>query len=606
MGDLGGARGRRYRLGALAAATVLAAWPAAAQVPAPVPVQGQPGQQLPTREEIQRAPTTPLPERGPSLSVDASAIERAPCPLADPRFSTVTVTVQEARFEGLGPISPELLRPAYEPYLNRQVPIATICEIRDIAATLLRRAGYLAAVQVPAQSIDNGVVRFDVLLARLRSLRIRGDLGPSEQLVAGLLQPLVSDAPFNQNEAERTLLLARDLPGYDIRLTLRPVQGGTPGDVAADVTVQRQRGRLDYAIQNLGSEEVGRFGGLLRGELYDLLGAGDRLTAAVFQTPNFREQTVLQGSYDAWLGTSGLTAGARIAYAWTRPDVGNGDPFRARTLIAGAQIGYPILRSQVANVRAGGGLELVDQRLSFGDTRVTTDRLRVAFLRLDVDSVDPASIQGAGNYSAIDLLWRARLGVEFRKGLDILDASDGCGAPPFFTRCVGGSTLSRIDGDPQAAVIRATGEVGYRAGRQVEFVLAPRAQYAFDPVVTYEEFSIGNYSVGRGYEPGTLVGDSGYGISVEGRYGRFDARPGLQAQPFAFVDAAWVWDRGPLKAFDGARSLVSVGGGVRAIFEDRARLDATVAVPLDRSPFQPKRNAVRFLVSLNTRLLPWR
>lgn len=602
MGDLGGTRGRTWRqFAALTAA--LSAVPAAAQVPAPQPVPNQPGQQLPTREELQRVPVAPLPERAPRLSVDASAIERAPCPLADPRFSTITVTVQQAVFEGLGPIDPELLRPAYDGYLNRAVPIAAICEIRDVAATILRRAGYLAAVQVPAQSIDNGVVRFDVLLARLRSLRIRGDLGPSEQLVAGLLQPLVSDAPFNQNQAERTLLLARDLPGYDIRLTLRPMPGGTPGDVAADVTVQRHRGRLDYAIQNLGSEEVGRFGGLLRGELYDLIGAGDRLSAGVFQTANFSEQTVLQGSYDAWLGTSGLTAGARVAYAWTRPDVDGRDPFRARTLIAGAQLSYPLMRTQAQTVRATGGLELVDQRLSFDRIRVTTDHLRIAFARLDIDTIDPASVQGVGDYSAIDPRWRARLGMELRQGLDILGARDNCGTQ---LTCPAGVTLSRIDGDPEATVIRAAGEVAYRAGREVEFVLAPRAQYAFDPVVTYEEFSIGNYSVGRGYEPGTLVGDSGYGITAEARYGRFGARPGVQAQPFAFVDAAWVWDRGAVRAFEGARSLVSVGGGVRAILEDRARLDATIAVPLDRAFFQPKRNSVRFLVSLNTRLLPWR
>lgn len=602
MGELRGTRGQGWRIAALAAAS-LATLPAAAQVPAPQPVPGQPGQQLPTREELQRVPVAPLPEREARVSIDASAIERAPCPLADPRFSTITVTVQQAQFDGLGPIDPELLRSAYEPYLNRQVPIATICEIRDIAGTILRRAGYLAAVQVPPQTIDTGTVRFDVLLARLRSLRIRGDLGPSEQLVANLLQPLVSDAPFNQNEAERTLLLARDLPGYDIRLTLRPVPGGTPGDVAADVTVQRQRGRLDYAIQNLGSEEVGRFGGLLRGELYDLIGAGDRLTAGVFQTPNFSEQTVLQGSYDAWLGTSGLTAGARIAYAWTRPDVGGGDPFRARTLIAAGQLSYPLVRSQAVNVRATGGLELIDQRLSFEDTRVTTDRLRVGFARIDIDTLDPESVQGVGEFSAVDPRWRARMGIELRKGFDILGARDNCGTAP---TCPGGVTLSRTDGDPEATVIRAAGEVGYRVGRQVEFVLAPRGQYAFDPVVTYEEFSIGNFSVGRGYEPGTLVGDSGYGLTFEGRYGRFGARPGVQAQPFAFVDAAWVWDRGANRAFDGSRSLVSVGGGVRAIFEDRARLDATIAVPLDRSPFQEKRNSVRFLVSLNTRLLPWR
>lgn len=584
--------------------------PLAAQV-APPPPGTPPGldqarrDAQPTREELNRVPVAPLSGRAPSLTVDGSAVERSPCPLADPRFSTITVTLQEARFEGLGSIDPELIRPAYEGYLGRPIPIAAVCEIRDIAATLLRRAGYLAAVQVPAQTIEGGVVRFDVLLARLKSLRIRGDLGPSEQLVAGLLQPLVSDEPFNQNTAQRTLLLARDLPGYDIRLTLRPVPGGAPGDVAADVTVQRQRGVLEFAAQNLGSREVGRFGGLLRGELYDVFGSGDRLTAGIFNTADPREQTVLQGSYDAWLGTSGLQLGSRLAYAWTRPSVGGGDPFRARTLIGGVQLSYPIVRAQDHNVRATGGLELVDQRLNANNVRLTTDRLRIGYLRLDVDTIDPDSVAGVGEYSAVDPKWRSRAAIELRKGFDIFDASDDCG-PTFAACATGRTTISRFDGNPRATVLRASGEVAYRAGRNLEFVLAPRGQYAFDPVVSYEEFSIGNYSVGRGYEPGAATGDSGYGISAEARYGRFGARRGIQAQPFAFVDAAWVWDRGALAVFDGAESLVSVGGGVRAIWENHARLDVTVAVPLDTAPFQTKRNAMRFLVNLNTRLLPWR
>lgn len=601
MAETGGARGRRVRLGALATATALAAviapaLPAAAQ---------QPGAQLPTREEVTPPPAAPAAPSAPRLTVDADAIERSPCPLADPRFAAITVTVTEAQFAGLGPIDPAIVRPAWADYVGRTVSLATICEIRDVAATLLRRAGYLAAVQVPAQSIEGGVIRFDVLYARLKALRIRGDLGPSEQLVAGLLQPLISDEPFNQNRAERALLLARDLPGYDIRLTLRPVQGGTPGDVAGDVTVARQRGAVDLGIQNLGSRQVGRWGATLRGELYDLIGAGDRLSASIYQTADTREQTVLQGSYDAWLGTSGLTAGARVAYAWTRPGTGGGDPFRARTLIAGAQLGYAILRTQQSNVRAAGGLEVLDQRLYFGGDRTTTDQLRVAFLRLDYDSIDAESVAGVGDYSSVDPRFRQRFGIELRKGLDILGASDDCGPFPYVA-CRTRIGLSRFDGDPQAAVIRASAEVGFRPTRQIEIVMAPRGQYAFDPVVTYEEFSIGNYSVGRGYEPGTLTGDSGYGLAIEGRYGRFGARPGIQAQPFAFVDAAWVWDRGRLALFDGAERLTSIGGGVRAIYENHARLDATVAVPLNRSPFQAKRNAVRFLVSLNTRLLPWR
>ena len=124
----------------------------------------------PTREEIERIPTAPAPPPPSRLTVEGG-IERAPCPLAEPRFADVTVTLSDVAFDNLRVVSPALLRPAYEAYIGKTVPIAVVCEIRDAAATILRREGYLAAVQVPPQRIDNGVVHFDVLMAKLVSVQ---------------------------------------------------------------------------------------------------------------------------------------------------------------------------------------------------------------------------------------------------------------------------------------------------------------------------------------------------------------------------------------------------------------------------------------------------
>ena len=50
----------------------------------------------------------------------------------------------------------------------------------------------------------------------------------------------------------------------------------------------------------------------------------------------------------------------------------------------------------------------------------------------------------------------------------------------------------------------------------------------------------------------------------------------------------------------------SVGGGIRAALADRLALDAAVAVPLEKAGIENKRGDVRFLMTLTTRLLPWR
>ena len=45
------------------------------------------------------------------------------------------------------------------------------------------------------------------------------------------------------------------------------------------------------------------------------------------------------------------------------------------------------------------------------------------------------------------------------------------------------------------------------------------ANMPWKPLLSFEEFSAGNYTVGRGYDPGALLGDSGFGTQAELRYG---------------------------------------------------------------------------------------
>ena len=102
-----------------------------------------------------------------------------------------------------------------------------------------------------------------------------------------------------------------------------------------------------------------------------------------------------------------------------------------------------------------------------------------------------------------------------------------------------------------------------------------------------------------------MLGDSGAGFQAEIRYGSLFP-PNADAfafEPFAFVDQVWVWNEDLLLAV-GDEELTSVGGGLRAAWGDRARIELILAVPLDRTTFQPDRD-VRLLVSITTRLWPW-
>lgn len=558
----------------------------------------------PTREEINRDRLDrQLRSEGQALAVD-DGIERAPCPLANPQFAELRFTLQRAEFTGLEQLGPDLVDPAWRDWVGQEVPVAAVCEIRDRAATILRRAGYLAAVQVPAQTIEDGTVQFDVLLARLAEVQVRGDAGPSERALRQYIAKLTGQPVFNTAQAERYLLLARDIPGLDVRLSLQPVPRGSgqPGDVVGVFDVTRTPLFVDLNIQNFGSKAVGRFGGLARARINGLTGLADETVLSFFATADFDEQLVASGQHAFRIGGEGLTLGGALTYAWTKPDIG----FRLEsdTLVANAYAAYPFVRSQDANLFGTFGLEYIDQTIDTLGTRTNEDTLAVLYARADFNLVDPVSILGRGGYSPLEPRYGMSGAVEVRQGLDILGASPGCG--PAFVRCQPPVTVipTRADGDPTAFLVRGEAQIDWRPAPLLKLSLKPRFQWSPDALFSYEEISGGNYTVGRGYDPGTIIGDSGYGLQAEVAYGSLVPRSldAIAVQPFAFVDMMGVWNRGV--PFDPDK-LYSAGGGLRATIGRHAALDGYIAVPLKRPPFAAERGDVRALVSLTVQLVPW-
>ena len=541
----------------------------------------------PTRDELSNIARPEAPPR-PTLNI-VGGVERSPCPLADPRYADVHVTISDVVFNGLKGASPEEMGAAWSPFAGREQPVAVLCEIRDAAATILRHKGYLAAVQVPTQKIENGVVRMETLYARVTTVRARGQTDGAEAKLAAYLNKLTQDEYFDRNRAERYLLLARDIPGYNVQLTLKPAGTG-PGELIGEVAVLRRRYSLDATVQNLAAQETGRWGGQLRGQLYGLTGLGDVTSLAFYSTFDFKEQKILQAGHSFRPGSEGLVIDGQFTYAWTKPDIdaGGATPdLKAKTLYWTIGARYPVKRTQSSNIWAGAGFDYVDQKVDFIGP-LSRDKLRVLWLRGEWDAVDLTSRRPG---------WKANALVELRKGLGIFDATDCDDGCPL------GKGPSRFDGEAAATVLRVAGQAELALGRDFAVAIAPRAQYGFDPLLSFEEFTAGNYTVGRGYEPATLGGDSGIGLTAELRGPRMMpiARSELSLQPYVFGDAAWVWDKND---GEGARHLKSAGGGVRAELGDRFRLDGTLAVPLEKTGFDDRKGDVRLLVTLTGRILP--
>lgn len=561
----------------------------------------------PTRTELQ-PPEIQRDERRTTLTIDGG-LERAPCVLDSEEYADITLTLNGAEFDGLDRVPGLSLAPAYENYVGREVPLAVLCDIRAQANAILRREGYLATVEIPAQNLGDGVPDFAIIFGRLTAIRVRGDAGPSEGLVAAYLEKLTSQPVFNTKDAERYLLLADDLPGLDVRLSLRPAAEGAPGDLIGEIAVVRNRGALDVNFQNFGSRAIGRFGGLVRGELYDVTGMGDRTSFSVYSTLEFTEQQTYQLSHDFAVGGEGLRFGTSLTYSVTEPDLNlPGFEIESDTFLASFFATYPLKRSRQSSVFANAGFDLVDQNVDINNVALTRDRVRTVFARVAGEWTDERSVQRLDGYTPYEPRARIRYSAEMRQGFDIFSASPDCRVNPLGCVTGGLAPPSRIEADPTPFLLRFNAGFDYRPIPDIKFTLGASGQVTDDPLPAFEEFAAGSFSIGRGYNPGAVLGDSGLGVTLEFAVGSIapEGPKDVALQPFVFTDFAFAWNEDPSRIPLNPDRLWSAGGGVRAAFGSSMQGEAFLAVPLEQPDFALQRGDVRFMVSLTARLLPWR
>ncbi len=435
---------------------------------------------------------------------------------------------------------------------------------------------------IPEQRINDGRLVLEVVEARIASVTYHGDAGPAQKQVARYLDQLKGMAPFDLNLAQRYLLLASDIPGVRVQATLKPAPGG-PGAVDLDITISRDAFDGSVQAQNYGSKTIGRELGLARIDFNSFTPLGERTSLVSYWTLGSNEQRVIQATESAKLGGSGLAMDLSGSWAWTRPgDAVAQLKLEGESFAGSARLSYPIVRHRRHNLNLGVGLDWVDQQVDFGGglATLTEDHLRIFFARLD------------GHWAPRALADRSAAltgSIEVRRGTKGLDASR-----------YGELTASRFGGMPNALVWRAQAQAAGQLVGPIYATATLSGQFTQDPLLSYEEFSVGNLSIGRGYDPSAASGDRAVAASLELTTTPIRLfRDRAAWRPYAFYDAAKLTNIGP-----GAnkRDLASAGVGVRAQITPRVSLDLGWAKPFDDPLAVGHTPASRVLVSLSASL----
>jgi hemolysin activation/secretion protein len=145
----------------------------------------------------------------------------------------------------------------------------------------------LTQVVIPPQTIDNGIVRFQIVEGFIDTIDIQAPKNESEsalKLIRKYADGISGSTAVNIAQLERGLLLINDLPGVSARSILSPSET-TPG--AADLLVIIERDTFDSIVttDNFGSRYLGAVQLGTAATYRSLFGVNDSITAQMVYAP---------------------------------------------------------------------------------------------------------------------------------------------------------------------------------------------------------------------------------------------------------------------------------------------------------------------------------
>lgn len=480
----------------------------------------------------------------------------------------------------------------------------TLLQVFDIAGAiqqLYREDDYVfTRVVVPAQDIEGGVVRIEVIEAVIEDVAVEepeDSVGAVSALVEDMVAPLIGLTNPTGALLERTLLNINEIPGMR-RATAVPQAGasGTRGALALFINVERDPFEAIIFGDNRQVPGVGR--GIIGGTatFNSWSRAGDTTSISYFNSFGYLtdndsppgdggvgdldERNTVQLEHSRYIGGDGLQIKGRVLYSRTRP----GDDLAAiglqgSTLLAGVEAIYPLFRSRRMSLTGAVGVDLYNSEtdVSQGAFQIADDRLRLAFARFDG--------------LVRDSLGYTKFTIEGRQGLSVLNASDP-DTDDF---------LSRNDGRGDFSTLKASVERLLQVNDDLSLLLKAAGQISATPLLASEEFAIGGLTYGRGFDPSEFTGDDGFGLSAEFRYSQpvefmnvfFDA------EFYAFSDYGYVRNKG--LGQPSSREIASAGGGVRLFLPDQYVLGIEAAYPLNRPLDRTQNKNARYFVNFSKR-----
>lgn len=448
--------------------------------------------------------------------------------------------VKSIRISGNDKIDTATLHALVADAEGKSITLSQLGELADRLTAYYHDHGYpLARAYIPAQSIQSGVVRIEVIEAKYDKIQLDNRSGVDDGLLRGTLDSLYSGQTIDQAGLDHTLLLMSDIPGLAVNSTLKP--GGRVGTSDLQVGVdsaQRVTGNLvvdDYGNRYSGRTRAGGtvnwLNPLRHGDVLSLSGstAGSGLNYG-----RLSYETLVNGR------------GTRLGAAYSALDYELSGSLSALNAHGTAQVGsawarHPLVRSRDFNLYGQIQYDSLELRDRIDTSAIKTYRhLDTGTVSLSGDARDSLLSGGVNTWA---LAWTGGH-VDF-------DNSDAQAADRVTARTQGAfskwnANLSRLQ----------------RLTQKDALYLAFAGQWAQDNLDSSRKMVVGGPYTVRGYDMGAVSGDSGYIGTAEIRHDLWSGPIG-QFQAVGFIDSAQVTvNQNPWSGSNNRATLSGAGAGL--------------------------------------------
>jgi hemolysin activation/secretion protein len=515
-----------------------------------VPAQIDPGR---VQEQV-RPPEVPRP--APELTVP-----EIPAALAPADAERIKVQVSEVRIEGSTVYGAAELEAMAAGIKGREISLVEAFKLADAITARYRRDDYiLSRAVVPAQRLENGVLRLQIVEGYVSEVAFEGTASKLQRKYAA---ELTAEKPLRGKVLERYLLLMNDLPGARARAVLAPAPDALGG---SKITIVSSQKPIDaYAgFDNHGSRYIGPFEYYAGVSANNQLGLGERIGLSYAGAAPTSELAYVSGQIDLPLNADGLLLTANAGYSDSHPGFVLKDlDARATGTTLGLALSYPVIRSRAGTLRLNLDFHYLNSRTVMNGqpdlAPSSNDHVRAFRLGANYDFADRA-----GGHNIVE--------VELSRGVGGLDERRPNPSRP------GAENDFR----------KLTVEISRRQtldqitpGLALYGVFLAQTSFG-DRLFSSEQFGVGGSTIGTGYDPSEITGDSGVAGRGEVQYSFGMRQIRGAGQAYGFYDIGTAHNGVIQPGEQHNRSISSAGAGLRFSLLDHVSGYVEVAKPLTR------------------------